>query len=126
MRDFLVSVMGPWFGWLYDAYDTHALPINLAVIAYGLVIVLAWNNLTSIRRYLVRDLADQLRRTPPGDTEPAAAVESIAWERAVRATRFPLVARQNALWPRRTSVDAVRALLPAEALVAEARKALNP
>lgn len=126
MRDFLVSVMGPWFGWLYDAYEAHALWINLAVIAYGLVIVLAWNNLMSIRQYLVQDLVDQLRRTSLEGPELATFVESIAWEGAVRATRFPLVARQNALWPRRTSVEAVQAMLPAEALVAEARKALNP
>lgn len=125
MRDFLVSVMGPWFGWLYDFYDSHALWINLAVIAYGFVIVLSWNNLVTIRRRLVHDLVDQLRRHPADATDSALIESLIAWEPAVTAARFPLIARQNALWPRRVSVEAVRALLPVESLVAEARQTLG-
>ncbi len=126
MRDFLVSVMGPWFGWLYDFYDAHALWINAVVILYGFVIVLSWNNLVGIRRRLVEDLIDQVRRDPTLTTDPSQIDATLAWELAVAGARFPWVARQNALWPRRTSVEAVRALLPVEGLLAEARKTLVP
>ena len=118
MRDFFVSVLGPWFGWLYDLYDAHALWINIVVIIYGFVIVLSWNNLLGIRRRLVQDLIDQVRRAPAGTADLSLIAATLMWDEAVAASRFPLVARQNALWPRRTSVEAVRALLPVEALMA--------
>lgn len=125
MRDFFVSVLGPWFGWLYDLYDAHALWINIVVIIYGFVIVLSWNNLLGIRRRLVQDLIDQVRRAPAGTADLSLIAATLMWDEAVAASRFPLVARQNALWPRRTSVEAVRALLPVEALMADARKVLG-
>ncbi len=128
MRDFLVSIMGAWFGPLFDFYEANALWLNLIVIAYGFVIVLAWSNLDRIRRFLVRDLIDQMRGTPDrsggSDSEPMAAEARIAWAKAVAATRFPLVAHQSALWPRRTSIESVQALLSAGALVIEAREAM--
>lgn len=122
MRDFLVSIMGPWFGPLFDFYEANALWLNLIVIAYGFVIVLAWSNLVRIRRYLVRDLITQMRRTP--DRFAGSGPEHMAWAEAVAATRFPLVAHQSALWPRRTSIESVQALLSVEALVFEAREAM--
>lgn len=128
MRAFLVSIMGPWFGPLFDFYEANALWLNLIVIAYGFVIVLAWSNLVRIRNYLVRDLIAQMRRTPDryagSDSEPMAAEIQIAWAEAVAATQFPLVAHQSALWPRRTSIESVQALLSVQALVTEAREAM--
>lgn len=128
MRDLLVSIMGPWFGPLFDFYEANALWLNLIVIAYGFVIVLAWSNLVRIRRYLVRDLIDQMRRTSDryagSDSEPMGAAFRIAWAEAVAASRFPLVAHQSALWLRRTSIEALQALLSVEALVTEAREAM--
>ena len=107
------------------ASDAHALWINIVVIIYGFVIVLSWNNLLGIRRRLVQDLIDQVRRAPAGTADLSLIAATLMWDEAVAASRFPLVARQNALWPRRTSVEAVRALLPVEALMADARKILG-
>lgn len=128
MRDFLVSFMGPIFGVIFDFYAAHALLFNSIVILYGFVIVLSWNNLVSIRRRLVLALVDQLRAAPDqlAGADPDRVLESVTipWEEAVSAARFPLVARQTALYPRRKSIEAVQALLPAETLVKESLEML--
>lgn len=129
MRDFLVSFMGPLFGVIFDFYAAHALLFNTIVLVYGFVIVLSWNNLVSIRRRLVEALVDQLRAVPGGydglDASRILEEVSIPWEETVSAAGFPLVARQTALYPRRKSVDVVRALLPAETLVKESQDILS-
>ncbi|HQE17568.1 MAG TPA: hypothetical protein PK607_03625, partial [Aggregatilineales bacterium] len=48
----------------------------------------------------------------------------IPWQAAIADVRFPLVAQQMALWPKRKTVEAVQALLPAEDLVKQALEAL--
>lgn len=124
MRDFLVSFMGPLFGLLFDFYEAHAVVFNTVVVAYGFVIILSWTNLVNIRRQLVAAIISQVQHAPEkyaeAKSQQAMKDIKIPWEDAVSAARFPLVARQVALYPRRKSVETVQELLPAEALVKEA------
>ena len=123
MRDFLVSFMGPIFGVIFDFYAAHSLIFNSVVIVYGFVIVLSWNNLMGIRHRLVEALVEQLRGAPEklAEAKPERLLDEVVipWEEALSAARFPLVAKQTALYPRRKSLEAVQALLPADTLIKE-------
>ena len=129
MRDFLVSFMGPIFGVIYDFYAAHSLIFNSIVIVYGFVIILSRNNLNSIRYRLVQALVEQLRAAPDklAEAGPERILKEVTlpWEEAVSAARFPLVAKQTALYPRRKSIEAAQALLPAETLVKESLDVLS-
>lgn len=114
------TYLGPIGAAALHFYQEYALPINSLVVLYGLVIVLSWTNLVSIRKRIVGSIAAQILQSP--DLHAGSKVKrvvkevDIPWQAAVDDVRFPLVARQAAFWPKRKSVEAVQALLPAEDL----------
>lgn len=124
IRSILLSMMGSWGEPLLNLYEANSLWVNLLVFLYGVVIVLSWANLKSIRKSLILALVSQLRGRAEiaADTpvEKALALLTIPWESAIRRSRFPLVARQSDLAPHRLNEEVVRAMLPPEPLTKEA------
>ena len=128
VRGIVEAVLGPYGVQILKLYEANSLWVNSLVVAYGLAIVLSWANLKHIRARLLAALIDQLESLPRLDpaAQPAKLLRrvSIPWAEAVRQARFPFVAQQSALWPRRASPESVQALLPPEDLVHDALKAL--
>jgi hypothetical protein len=128
-RAIIESVLGEWGRAVLYFYDEYSLWINLVVVIYGMWVVLSWVNLKNIRKPLISSIADQLRSRPEIESKTLSKKQLnslvIPWESAVRKSRFPYVARQNAFLPRRMTVTEVQALLPIADLVAEAWELLN-
>jgi hypothetical protein len=128
-RAIIESVLGEWGRATLYFYDEYSLWINLVVVIYGMWVVLSWVNLKNIRKPLISSIADQLRSRPEITSNSLSKKQLkslvIPWESAVQQSRFPYVARQNAIVPRRMPVPAVQALLPIADLIAEARELIS-
>jgi hypothetical protein len=128
-RAIIESVLGEWGRATLYFYDEYSLWINLVVVIYGMWVVLSWVNLKNIRKPLISSIADQLRSRPEITSNSLSKKQLkslvIPWESAVQQSRFPYVARQNAIVPRRMTVPAVQALLPIADLIAEARELIS-
>jgi hypothetical protein len=126
VRAIVEQMLGAWGTALLDFYDTNSLYINLVVVLYGGLVVLSWMNLKGIRRRLVDDIAAQLERLPElkVGAQPKSLLRKVVipWEAAIEGRRFPLVAQQTSFLPRRTTLENVQRLLPAEELAADALK----
>ena len=112
-----------WGSAVLQFYLANSLWINLIIVAYGAWIVLSWTNLKRIRGHLVWSLVSQL----DGQQENIATGKKetlepeVPWQSTVAQARFPFIAYQNALLPRRLSVKEVQRMLPAETLTAAAK-----
>jgi hypothetical protein len=119
---------GQWGQAAIEWYAANSLWINLIVLVYGLWIVLSWVNLKTIRNYLLQFIIQQLQAAP-GEKAAKVSREELAasmpWESAIQQGRFPFVAQQMALIPRRKTLENVRALLPGDGLVEDAEKFLK-
>jgi hypothetical protein len=121
MFEWLKALMGQSGMALLRVYEANSLWINLLVLVYGAWVVVSWVNLKKIRtvliRALMRQMADQAD-LPAGEGLKTPYV--IPWEEAISQVRFPFVAQQSALLPRRLTVQAVQSMLPADDLKADA------
>ena len=124
LRAIIETFLGSFFFEVLQFYEANSLIINTFVVAYGLLMVLSWSNLANIRKHLVSAMVDQMQAIPKSHAKAKIKhvlrdVE-IPWERVVGESRFPFVAPQVGLYPRRTSVAVVQALLKETELVREA------
>jgi hypothetical protein len=141
LRAFIENLMGQFGTALLNLYSQYSLWINSLVVLYGAWIILSWVNLKNIRSRLIQELASQLRsQGVTGPSSQAASTEGakgsgsrkslprleIPWEGVVREARFPFIAHQTALWPKRLSIETVQALLPEEELLEDALRSLAP
>ncbi len=124
VRTILESILGPLGISVLDAYYEHSLPINAVVLLYGLVMLVAWSNLSRARSYLVGSVSKQLESNGRAGrkmrVEAARRVVDIPYEEALNLVRIPLVAPWSALVPRRAGRAVIEGLLPAREIVAEA------
>ena len=128
VRAFIEMTLGRWGVAVLEFYEANSLPINTLVVAYGLTLTLSWANLVRIRKWLAATIAYRIYERPDmgPDTKLKRVLREIEipWEDAVKR-RFPLVSKQMGLWPRRTTTEAIQALLPAEELASEALEILS-
>ncbi|HEC24305.1 MAG TPA: hypothetical protein ENI95_15460 [Chloroflexi bacterium] len=128
VRALVESFLGPIGVQILYFYEEHSLFINSIVLIYGFVMVFSWVNLSGIRKRLIGAMVDQMREHP--DIHAGAKIKrvlreiEIPWESVIDERRYPFVAPQMALWPRRKSVEVVKALLSPEELAAEALEEL--
>ncbi len=129
VRALIEGMLGPLGTQVLLFYEANSLPINLIVVSYGLVMVLAWSNLVNIRKRLLKSMLAQMLDQPGIDA--SAKLKrilreiDIPWESAIGQSWYPFVARQMAFWPRRASVETIQALLPAEELATQALELLE-
>jgi hypothetical protein len=123
------ATMGGLFRSLLHFYEANALPLNVIVLVYGLVMLMAWLNLVRIYRYLVVAVAKQIHLHPnlsaKSSVEKVAQLVAIPWEEAVDASRFPLVGSQVMLLPLPKSVAAVKSIVDRDELLGHALEVLN-
>ncbi|MEN4040878.1 MAG: hypothetical protein ROW39_00930 [Anaerolineaceae bacterium] len=124
IRAYIESLLGEWGRALLSFYDQYSLAINLVIVIYGLCIVLSWVNLKHIRKSLIISISEQLRKraalSGTSLSKKDLSALPIPWEDAIQRSRFPFIAAQNALVPRRLTIQKVQALLPVADLVDEA------
>jgi hypothetical protein len=110
-------------------YEANALTLNLIVLSYGLLVLMAWLALTRIYRHLVVLVAKEIHlNTQVSKDSSLKQIRStikIPWKVAVNAARFPLIAGQSGLYPVRRSVKNVQAMLDEDELIAHAIAVLN-
>jgi hypothetical protein len=127
--DWMHNLIGQWGLSLSAFYNTNSLWINLLVLVYGTWVILAWSNLKNIRMSLLQTMIKQLRSQPdlPSSLSPEEALPhlEIPWESAIHASRFPFIAHQFTLIPRRLSIESVQALLPGDYLTGEALRIIR-
>lgn len=129
VRALVYMILGPLGIRVLEYYQANSLVINSVVLAYGVLIFISWRNLAGIRKRLVADMVRQLRQA--GHTEAGMRASQvikwteIAWEESLRGVRFPLVARQTELWPKRVSLAAVQQMLDPKVLAADAIETLT-
>lgn len=105
MYEWFKSLTGAWGPVLLDWYLANTW-INLVVIAYGVLIVLAWRNYDRIEGRLVAELVEKALakegkpKLPPTD--------SVSWENAVAGLRYPFLARRGHFLLRRLSAQAAK------------------
>lgn len=129
IREVIEALMGGLFRSLLAFYEAYALPLNLVVLAYGVMMLLAWQNLVRIYRYLVVAVAKQIHLNPAlnasSSVRQVGEVVAIPWAEAVKLATFPFIGSQVMPWPLLKSVDAVQRLLDRDELLKHALEVLN-
>jgi hypothetical protein len=123
VRALIEMALGPLGIQVLDFYLSHSLIPNSVVLAYGIFIFASWRNLAGIRMRLVSSMIGQLRAAGhlDADMKPSRVLDrtTIPWEQAIEHLRFPWVARQMGLWPKRATLHNVQSLLDQEVLAAD-------
>jgi hypothetical protein len=123
-------ILGPWGMAVLRVYQDNSLLINAAIVLYGFALIVSWRNLDRMRSFLVQAMVQQMPRRAEGDAKPdlSAVLETAAipWEKALEESRFPLIARQWALLPRRCSLQSIQRLLNPEDLARDVLKIVAP
>jgi hypothetical protein len=110
-------------------YEAHALTINLLVLTYGLIMLMAWLALTRIYRHLVvlvaREIHLNTRVNKDSSIKHVRSTIKIPWKEAVNAARFPIISGQTGLFPVRKSINNVQSMLDEDELITHAIAVLN-
>jgi hypothetical protein len=129
IRAIIESMMGQWGRSLMYFYDEYSIWINLAVVLYGIWVVISWVNLKNIRKSILTAIVEQLQNRPkdsPGSlSKKELSSLVIPWESSIQQARFPFIARQSAFLPRRLSIKQAKEMLPVDDMAAEALKILQ-
>ena len=110
-------------------YEANALSLNLIVLTYGLLMLMAWLALTRIYRHLVVLVAKEIHLNSQINKESTLkqirSTIKIPWKVAVNAARFPIISGQTGLYPVRKSIGAVQSMLDEDELITHALAVLN-
>jgi len=129
IRAIIESVMGGIFRAILQFYETHALPLNVIVLVYGLIMLMSWLNLVRMYRYLVVAMAKRIHQHP--NLSPKSSVKKVAetipipWDEAVKASNFPLIGSQVMLVPLLSSAAGLQRILNRDELIGHALDVLN-
>lgn len=120
----LNNAFGTWGRGLFDFYFDNSLPINIVVIAYGVVLVFWHVRLRPYRRAAVEQVAGIMAAAgslPQALGARHAFVEKrMDWSAINAVGPGALVAGRWGLWPRRVSEDSLKAMLPLAELCRDA------
>lgn len=95
MSDWIVSLTGAWGPPLLAWYQANPW-VNLLLVAYGAVVMLAWRNYDRVQQHAIDALLAGAAPDADGVWQLPASV-SVDWLQAVRGLRFPWVARRGHL-----------------------------
>jgi hypothetical protein len=129
VRSFVEAMLGRVGTQVLYFYEAHALPINLVLLTYGLIMFMSWLTLVRIYRYMVVRIAKDIHLHPELNRKSTLKqirdALDIPWQEAVDAAPFPLVASQVALLPVPKSTKAVQAVIDERDLVRSALEVLK-
>ena len=129
VREVVEGLLGEVGRQILFFYEAHALTINLLVLTYGLIMLMAWLALTRIYRHLVVLVAKEIhlntRVNKDSSVKQIRSTIKIPWKEAVNAARFPIISGQTGLLPVRKSVKGVQSMLDEDELITHAIAVLN-
>jgi hypothetical protein len=129
VREVVEGMLGEVGRQLLYFYEANALPLNLLVLTYGLLMLMAWLALTRIYRHLVVLVAKEIHLSPDVNKDSSfkhiRSTIKIPWKVAVNAATFPLISSQTGFYPIRKSVESVKSILDEDELIKHAIAVLN-
>ena len=126
---FLEAFMGDLYISILYFYQDNSLILSSIILAYGLFMFAAWNNLLRIYRFLIVEMAkdahtsEELNRKK--SNKKIRKIIGVPWEKAVEASPFPFIARIGALVPKRKTVENLQLLFDEKELADNVLKALQ-
>jgi hypothetical protein len=129
--EWVKSKTGFWGPALLNLYFQYAGWINAIVVAYGLLLLLSWQNLSRVCDSLVDQILDQAREIKAGkgkNTNPKVVQLSdfqLSWERAFASSKFPFIARQTGFVIRRSNLENIRTLISDRDLIQRCSRQLD-
>jgi hypothetical protein len=126
---FLEAFMGDLYRSILYFYQDNSLILSSIILAYGLFMFAAWNNLLRIYRFLIVEMAkdahtsEELNRKK--SNKKIRKIIGVPWEKAVEASPFPFIARIGALVPKRKTVENLQLLFDEKELADNVLKALQ-
>lgn len=121
--EWVKSQTGIWGPALLNFYFENAVWLNALIVAYGLVLLLSWQNLSRITDMLAEQIMKQANRriVVNSKTKEPKNVRlrdfDLSWEEAVLASRFPFVAKQTGIFVHRANIENVRTLITERDLI---------
>ena len=115
--EWVKSQTGAWGPALLDLYFQNAGWINAVVVAYGLLLLLSWQNLSRVIDALADQILEQAREIKVNRKEGSKPVIvhlddfQLSWERAFTFSKFPFVAKGSGFFIQRSSLENVRAMI---------------
>jgi len=129
--DWVKSKTGVWGPALLDFYFHNAGWINAIVVAYGLLLLLSWQNLSRMSDSLVDQILEQARviKVAKGKGSNSRVVHmsdfQLSWESAFASSKFPFIARQAGFMIRRSKLENVRELISERDLILRSSRQLE-
>jgi len=109
MLDWITSLTGDWGPALIEFYKQNAIWINIIVLVYGAVMLMAWRNLDRMQSALVDLLLSKgqafAKRIKEDGKFPKEAIPVEYWEEAYGEQNFALLARQSNFSVHKTSLE---------------------
>ena len=126
---FIEALMGEVGRQILYFYRDNALVLNTILLAYGVFMFAAWQNLIRIYRFLIVEMAkeahtsDELNRKK--SNKKIREIIGVPWEKAVEQSPFPFIAVVGALIPKRNTVENLQAFFDEKDLADQVLKALQ-
>lgn len=121
--EWVKSQTGVWGPALLELYFQNAWWLNTLLVAYGVLLLLAWRNLSRVGDSLTAQILEQAgeKAKPEGKDESLKPLRlsdfTLSWESALAAGRFPFVAKQTGILIHRTGLEKVRTLITERDLI---------
>ena len=113
--DWVKSMTGLWGPVLLNFYYQYAGWINALVVAYGLLLVLSWQNLSRVRDSLMDQILTQAEEFEGRDKKNPRNIHlsdfKLSWEIAYDAQKFPFMARQSAFIVQQSSLENAKKMI---------------
>lgn len=129
--DWVKSKTGIWGPVLLDLYFQNAGWINAIVFAYGLLLLLSWQNLSRVSDSLVDQIlsqAKEIRVKQVKGSKPKIVHLSdfpLSWDQAFASSRFPFIAKQTGFLIHRSSLENVHRLISNRDLIQRCSRRLD-
>ena len=129
--EWVKSKTGVWGPVILDLYFQNAGWINAIVVAYGILLLLSWLNLSRVCDSLVDQILDQakvVRISKAKESKPKVVQLSdfqLSWDQAFASSKFPFIAKQTGFIIHRSSLDNVRTLIADRDLIQRSSRRLD-
>jgi len=129
--EWVKSQTGVWGPALLEIYFRNAGWVNTLLVAYGLLLLLSWQNLARIGDALAGQILEQAgRKIKAGSkTKKPKSVRlsdfDLSWEEAISASGFPFVAKQTGILIHRASSENIRTLITERELIQRCARRLG-
>jgi len=129
--DWVKSQTGVWGPALLELYFQYASWINVILVAYGVLLLLSWQNLSRVCDTLVDQILDQAKEIEVNKAKRRKPIIiqlsdfSLSWDQAFASSKFPFVAKQTAFFIHRSSMENIQTLISDRDLIQRCSRRLD-